>query len=74
MDWLLAHQSGICEGDNDVGVKLIQHRALDGPDSSWVARQRRHSHLCDGQAGPQQAQRAARASPTQREDLRDLLV
>lgn len=74
MNVLSAHQGGVCEGDNDVGIKLIQHGALDSPHGSWVARQRRHSHLCDSQAGPQQAQRAARASPTQREDLRNLLV
>ena len=35
----MPYQGGICEGDDDVCVKLIQHGAFDGPDSSGVARQ-----------------------------------
>lgn len=70
----MPYQGGICEGDDDVGVKFIQHGAFDGPDSSGVARQGRDSHLCHSQARPQQAQCAARASPTQGEDLGNLLI
>ena len=74
MHALTTHQSGVGERDNDVGIKLVQHGALDGPDSCRVAGQRGDSHFCDSQARPQQAQRAARPSPTQCEDLGDLLV
>lgn len=68
------YQGGICEGDNDVSIELIQQGALDCPDCSGVAGQGRHSHLSHSQAGSQQAQGAARAPPTQGEDLGDLLI
>ena len=64
VDALTAHQSGVCERDDDVGIELIQHGALDGPNSCGVAGQRGDSHLCDSQARPQQAQRAAGPSAT----------
>ena len=72
--WQSAHQSGICEGDDDVGIKIIQHGALDGPDCCGVARQGGDCHLSDCQARPEQPQAAARACPTQSEDLGNLLV
>ena len=46
------YQGCVCERNNDVGIKLIQHGALDGPNSSGVARQWGNCHLCDSQARP----------------------
>ena len=71
---LHAYQGGICKGDNDVGVKVIQHGAFDGPDSGGVAWERRNSHFSDSQARPEQAQGAAGPPPTQGEHLRNLLI
>lgn len=33
------YQGSVCEGDDDVSIKLIQQGALDGPDGSGVAGQ-----------------------------------
>lgn len=68
------YQGGIAERHDDVGVKVIQHGPLDGPDCCGVARQGRDCHLRDCQARPQQSQAASGASPTQGVNLWNLLV
>lgn len=40
-----SHQGGVCEGHNDVGIKLITQLLLDRPDSGWVPWERGHRQL-----------------------------